>query len=362
MKNKKYKFPYKWNLKDGYSKSNSLNVFGTFLCGGGGSTMGYKLAGFNHLGGVEIDEKLADVYKSNHNPKYFYLEDIRKFNKRTDLPNKLYQLDLLDGSPPCSTFSIAGSREKTWKKKKQFREGQANQTLDDLVFVYCDTILKLKPKVFILENVKGIIQGNAKVYSKNIVKKMTTGGYKVQVFLLNASKMGVPQRRERVFFIGHKKELNFPKLKLQFNEKPILFGEIAKQTKNEKHRKLTSNYYVLWKQIKEGRPLSDADKKGNRFTSIKLSMAKCCPTLTSTAGTSNHYSRADMPVYTNDKEWILCGTFPLDYNFKDVKPKYLIGMSVPPVMTAQIATEIKKQWFDSGQQLEKEANYEFDQN
>ena len=204
-----HKFPYKWNIADGYPakgiKKNNLNVFGTFICGGG-STMGYKLAGFNHLGGVEIDPPIADVYKENHNPKYLFLQDIRDFNKRTDLPTELYSLDLLDGSPPCSTFSMAGSREKAWGKSKQFREGQANQTLDDLVFVYCDTIIKLQPKVFILENVKGIIQGNAKVYSKAIVQKMEKAGYTVQVFCLNAPSMGVPQKRERVFFIGHKNE------------------------------------------------------------------------------------------------------------------------------------------------------------
>jgi site-specific DNA-cytosine methylase len=66
-------FPYKWYLKDGYPSKNiepnKYNVFGTFICGGG-STMGYKLAGFNHFGGVEIDNQVADVYKTNHNPEY----------------------------------------------------------------------------------------------------------------------------------------------------------------------------------------------------------------------------------------------------------------------------------------------------
>ena len=103
-------FPYKWFLKDGYPSANitknEYNVFGTFICGGG-STMGYKLAGFNHLGGVEIDLPIADVYKTNHSPKYIFNEDIRDFNNRTDLPKELFNLDILDGSPPCSTFSMS---------------------------------------------------------------------------------------------------------------------------------------------------------------------------------------------------------------------------------------------------------------
>ena len=149
-------FPYKWYLKDGYPSKNiqpnNYNVFGTFICGGG-STMGYKLAGFNHLGGVEIDPPIADIYKTNHNPKYLYLEDIRNFVKRSDIPQELYNLDLLDGSPPCSSFSMAGNREKDWGKSKVFKEGQAQQVLDDLFFEYIELAKKLQPKIVLAENV-----------------------------------------------------------------------------------------------------------------------------------------------------------------------------------------------------------------
>ena len=216
-----HRFPFRWNIADGYPakgiEAHNSTAFGTFICGGG-SSMGYKLAGFHHLGGVELDPKVAETYKLNHHPELLYNEDIRDFNKREDLPPELYTLDLLDGSPPCSTFSTAGSRDKAWGKEKHFAEGQKLQTLDDLVFIYCDTILKLKPKTFLLENVSGIIKGNAKSYSRRIVEYLTANGYDVQVFCLNAATMGVPQLRERVFFIGHKKEYHLPKLVLNFNE------------------------------------------------------------------------------------------------------------------------------------------------
>jgi len=337
-------FPYCWNLRDGFPskniKKNNLNVFGTFICGGG-STMGYKLAGFNHLGGVEIDVKVADVYKDNHNPKYLYNEDIREFNKRQDLPEELYNLDILDGSPPCSSFSMAGSREKAWGKSKQFREGQAHQTLDDLVFVYCDTILKLKPKVFLLENVKGIISGNAKQYSKKIVEKLTNGGYNVQVFLLNAASMGVPQKRERVFFIGHKKEYNLPKLKLEFNEVAIPFGEIDNNTKG---KTITGEMLKYWEICPKGNSLSKVHPKGNYFGSYKISENVVSNTVIgSDSSPILHYK---YPNYLSNDNICQIGTYPLDYNFKTIEPKYLIGMSVPPVMTAQIANQIKIQWLD----------------
>lgn len=335
-------FKYKWFLKDGYPApgitKNNLNVFGTFICGGG-STMGYKLAGFNHLGGVEIDPKIAAVYKANHKPRYLYNEDIRLFNERTDLPKELYQLDILDGSPPCSTFSMAGSREKGWGKEKHFREGQTKQVLDDLVFVYCDTIIKLQPKVFLLENVKGIISGNAKVYSKNIVKKMTDAGYAVQVFCLNAASMGVPQKRERVFFIGYKKEFGFPKLELSFNEEKILFSEISEIS--EKNTK----FYKDWlKRKPTDKNFGDinlrTEDKYKSFGRVLIHENDVCPTIVS----GNDYIHYSEYKLLNRYEFCKTGSYPVDYNFMDIEAKYLIGMSVPPVMTAQIANQIYIQW------------------
>ena len=337
-----HKFPYKWYLKDDYPakgiNKNGCKVFGTFVCGGG-STMGYKLAGFNHIGGIEIDAKIADVYKTNHNPKYFFVEDIREFNKRDDLPSELYDLDLLDGSPPCSSFSMAGNRDKDWGKKKKFKEGQKMQRLDDLVFEYIKTIKKLQPKVAILENVKGLIQGSAKAYTKKIFKEFRESGYRVQLFLLNAASMGVPQKRERVFFIGLRNDFKLPKLKLEFNEKPIPFKLIES---NDLGQPITGEMRKLWGICKNGKSLSTVHPKGNYFGSFKV-----CPNKTpNTVIASNsspllHYNK---PNYISKNELCQIGSYPLDYNFKDTKPKYLIGMSVPPVMTAQISYQIYLQW------------------
>lgn len=126
--------------------------------------MGYKLAGCEVLGCNEIDPRMNKVYVANHKPKYNYLMDIRDFNKLDDLPEELFRLDILDGSPPCSTFSMAGQREEAWGVEKRFKEGQKLQTLDDLLFVFIDTVAKLKPKVAIMENVEGLLLGNAFEY------------------------------------------------------------------------------------------------------------------------------------------------------------------------------------------------------
>jgi len=341
-----YKFPYKWNLADGYPakgiEAHGLKVFGTFICGGG-SSMGYKLAGFNHLGGVEIDQPIADVYEANHHPKYLFNEDIRKFVLRDNLPEELFKLDLLDGSPPCSSFSMAGNRDKDWGKEKVFREGQAKQKLDDLFFTYIELAKKLQPKVVIAENVKGLLQGNAKVYVKNIVKGFNDAGYNVQFFLINAASMGVPQRRERVFFICHRKDLNYPKLVFNFNEKEILFGDIN-PTLGRKIKDITqaAEYWDLKKDT--DKTFCDINKrlngKANGFGHCFFNLSDVANTIVC----SNSYFMGSNKCEVSGIDFCKIGSYPQDYNFKKVQPKYLIGMSVPPVMTAQIAHQIYLQW------------------
>lgn len=115
---------WKWSFKD-YPEKNGLKAFSCFACGGG-STMGYKLAGVDVIGCCELDPKMNEIYVKNHNPKHNFCMDIRDFNSipNEELPPELFDLDILDGSPPCTTFSMAGQREETWGKEKKFREGR----------------------------------------------------------------------------------------------------------------------------------------------------------------------------------------------------------------------------------------------
>ncbi|WP_244092564.1 DNA cytosine methyltransferase [Flavobacterium psychrophilum] len=324
-------------------------MFGTFVCGGG-STMGYKLAGFEHLGGVEIDKRMAKIYETNHNPKHFYLEDIRDFNQRTDLPSELYDLDILDGSPPCSTFSMSGNRELDWGKEKVFKEGQKKQTLDDLVFVYCDTIAKLRPKVAILENVCGIVAGRAKAYTIEICNKLDAIGYDVQIFQLNSATMGVPQARERVFFIARRKDIGLPLLTLKFNKKPIYFGSIVDRN-SAIHKPLWASIAKRWEFIEKGdQSLKFADAKFRNLTTYNAFFSTnilyddvVVPTLTS-SGATVYYNEARN---LNDTEYTRISSFPSDFDYCGSDVRYVCGMSVPPLMIARIANEIRQQWFTS---------------
>ncbi len=305
--------------------------------------MGYKLAGCRHLGGVEIDAKMAELYKLNHNPKYFFKEDIREFNKRNDLPNELYNLDILDGSPPCTTFSLAGSREKSWGKHKFFAEGQTAQILDELVYVYCNTIKKLQPKVAILENVPGIVAGRAKKYTINIVEHLNKSNYNVQIFLLNSATMGSSQARERIFFIARRRDLNFKPLKLEFNQVPITFAKIKDKSPNPKPLINSVKVRLPYLQVGE-RNLKLADRRfrnrpdANSFFSSVVLYNSTVPNTITANGECIYY---DEKRNLTDNEIRKISTYPKDYNFKNGKVKYVCGMSVPPLMIKNIALEIK---------------------
>ena len=172
--------------------------------------MGYKLAGFDVIGCNEIDPRMNKVYVENHHPKFNYLEPIQEFKLRKDLPSELYSLDVLDGSPPCSSFSSSGNIGEDWGKEKKFREGQAMQVLDTLFFDFIDLANELQPKVVIAENVKGLLTGEAISYVRRIYDEFDKSGYYCQHILLNAQYMGVPQQRERVFFLCLRKDLAEP--------------------------------------------------------------------------------------------------------------------------------------------------------
>lgn len=352
-----HKFPYEWTLKDTIFTKDKGKVFSCFACGGG-STMGYKLAGFDVLGCNEIDPKMIEAYKANHNPKYAYLEPIQTFKLRKDLPKELYELDILDGSPPCSSFSMAGNREKDWGKEKKFKEGQKKQILDTLFFDFIDLAKELQPKVVVAENVKGLISGSALEYVKRIYKDFNSAGYCVQHYLLDSSNMGVPQKRERVFFIAIRKDLSLKK----FGKKDLTtiknnFNFIFKEPKIKpgiffdfKGMPLTDHAMQAWnfrtpKHTKISQSKKAAGMKETNFNCKYIFKDK--PFSTLTANGYHSYIHYEKPIYISQNEFILGSSFPLDYNFNGTPFYYIPGMSVPPIMTAQVANRVYEQFLSS---------------
>jgi DNA (cytosine-5)-methyltransferase 1 len=339
-----------WLLADiDKKKTHKSTVMSTFSCGGG-STMGYKLAGYDVIASNDIDPEMAWHYKKNHNPKHYFLCPIKDLLKK-ELPSELYNLDILDGSPPCSTFSVAGNREKDWGKLKHFREGQQKQVLDDLFFDFLALADKLQPKIIVAENVKGMLLGNAKGYTKKVVETLKEMGYRPQVFLLDAFLCNVPQKRQRVFFCAIKNTLEAPILKLNPNSKLVTCGEACLDLQNLTDEEIVEtkpNGTILkyWHLTKKGRDFSEACKKltgkDSNFSSTRLSDIKPAPTLTTQ---EQCYSHWDTPRKLTLREYTRLCSFPDDYTFKTHQiGKYLMGMSVPPKLMEYVASEIYTQW------------------
>lgn len=340
-----------WNLADLASVTkNGVKVMSTFACGGG-SSMGYKRAGCEIVAANDIDPEMAWHYKHNLKPPLYYLCPIRDL-LTADLPQELFALDILDGSPPCSTFSMAGSREKAWGKEKHFREGQAKQVLSDLFFDYLDLVERLKPRVAIAENVKGMLIGNAKGYTKMVMARFKEIGYRPQLFLLNAADCGVPQKRERVFFCAVRNDIDVPPLKLATKHRWIDFDEstadVQEMTSTEiKDTKPTNEAIQCWPRILPGQFFDAAFKdKKSGFSRTRVSLN--APVSSLTAHMDDYYHPKELRKLTY-REWKRLGSFPDDYHAKTDKiGKYMIGMSVPPKMTEVVARAVCEQWLKVG--------------
>lgn len=187
---------------------NGFNAISTFS-GAGGSSLGYRIAGFRILWASEFIDAARDSYNANKAP-YTILDgrDIRQVTADeilTAIKMQPGELDLFDGSPPCASFSTAGKRSAGWGKVKQYSD-KAQRT-DDLFFEYIRLLRGLQPKTFIAENVSGLVKGVAKGYFIEIMRELKACGYRVTCRVLDAQWLGVPQARQRTIFIGVREDL-----------------------------------------------------------------------------------------------------------------------------------------------------------
>jgi len=187
---------------------NGYRVLSTFS-GCGGSSLGYKMAGFKVLWASEFIPAAQDSYRANHPDTILDTRDIRQVKVQEILDNiqmQPGQLDIFDGSPPCASFSTSGKREAGWGKTKTYSD--TKQRTDDLFFEYVRLIQGVQPKVFVAENVSGLVKGVAKGYFLEILAALKGAGYNVKAKVLDAQWLGVPQMRQRVIFIGVRNDLN----------------------------------------------------------------------------------------------------------------------------------------------------------
>jgi DNA (cytosine-5)-methyltransferase 1 len=172
--------------------------FISLFCGCGGSTYGYKNSGFSGLLGIDINPISCESYHLNFPNTQVWNRDIKKVTPieiLSELNLKRKELDLLDSSPPCQGFSIAGRRQVLDVRNELFLQTKR-------------FIVGLQPKVFIIENVEGLLHGKMRGVFNHIISELEKTPYRLKWKSLNTIYYGVPQSRQRIIIMGVRNDLN----------------------------------------------------------------------------------------------------------------------------------------------------------
>ena len=190
-----------------HGKNKNLNVVDLFS-GCGGLSLGFQMAGYNIKGMIDFDEDSLETAKANNLADHYLNIDLFNKNWLDDLTKKitLKEIDIVVAGPPCQGFSLTGPRKLDDKRNQLYRS----------VF---ELVQKAKPKAFLIENVKGMATLYKGKVKEDIVEQFSSLGYKVSTKILNSKNFGVPQSRERLFYIGLiDKSFNFPSLLFEEGE------------------------------------------------------------------------------------------------------------------------------------------------
>ena len=320
--------PYK--LQDVYdaSSQNKFTVVSTFA-GGGGSSTGYRLAGGKILCINEFVEEAQNTYRENYSDTPILPGDIKELSGKDFLDVAgigVGELDILDGSPPCSAFSVAGKLshniheeehidlwgnvtvEKVsgkhsdgWGQTKNYSDGKTVENIEDLFFEFLRVAEEIKPKVIVAENVKGLTIGEARTYFNKILNTFEKIGYDVCAQVLDSRYYGVPQSRSRVIFIGVREDIA-AKAGYNFMTISQIFPEPDKEAMKLKDamvglvndpdevKYLTEKWEntAYWKQTGSKMPANpdkvltgmDFHPKGHHFNLKRCSLEAPAPTIT----------------------------------------------------------------------------------
>lgn len=302
-------------------------VISTFA-GCGGSSLGYQLAGFRELLAVEWDDNAVRTFRQNFPRVPVYHGDIASLSGAECMrlagiaPG---ELDVLDGSPPCQGFSLAGKRRYDDPRNSLFRE-------------YARLLKELQPRVFVMENVPGMVSGAMKQVYLTIMSELRACGYKCKGAVLNAMYFHVPQARKRVIVIGTRNDLGVEPSHPAPQSRPMTFREATHDIWDEP-ADIPFN-----KDTKTARDMRmrRAGSVGVHYSHYKLHADKPGNTL-------QHdflgYLHSWHPAHfrpLNLKEWSRIGSFPDSFIWPEKKLACpLIGNSVPPNLMRAVAERVK---------------------
>lgn len=392
--------PYK--LQDVYDASaqNKFRVISTFA-GGGGSSTGYRLAGGKVLCINEFVEEARTTYAANYPDTIILPGDIKELKGQDFLDASgvgVGEIDILDGSPPCSAFSVAGKLshnvhdeehvdlfgnvtvEKVsgkhsdgWGQTKNYSDGKMVENIEDLFFEFLRVANDIKPKVIVAENVKGLTIGEAKEYFNKILNEFENIGYEVCAQVLNSRDYGVSQTRTRVIFIGVRHDiaeaagLNFMTISHVFpdpdkNVIPIKDVMVGLEYEQEEVKYLTEKFIntAYWKQTGSKMPIDpekvltggDYHPKGHHFNLKRLSQYAPSPTITAmgsaetTAGAFHWKEPRKLTLGELKRIMTLPDDFILTGKWSQKAER--CGRMVPPLMMQRIASSIYEKVLSHG--------------
>ena len=313
-------------------------VISTFA-GCGGSSLGYSMAGYRELLAVEWDDNAVATFKLNFPDVPVYHGDICKLTvdeclKLAGLTGPR-QLDVLDGSPPCQGFSTAGKRDMADDRNQLFRE-------------FVRLLRGLQPKVFVMENVSGMVKGKMKLIFADILRELKASGYVVSARLLNAMYFNVPQSRERMIFIGVREDLGLAASHPKAESRPIAFLNL--------HDADSTDWLTPGEVASiETHRIAQA-RAGNSFRYQVIQPNKPAPTFSKTLirnGSAalvlvNDSGRLRLPSRNEHKS---AASYPMSFCFSGTRADIWerIGNSVPPLFMRSIARHIRSALLDSVQ-------------
>lgn len=364
-------------LEDVYTEASKkkFNVVSTFA-GGGGSSTGYRLAGGDILAINEFVEEARNTYKDNYPTTPIVPNDIKELSGQDFLDLiglKKGELDILDGSPPCSAFSVAGKLSHSsdgkhsdgWGQTKKYSDGKIVENIEDLFFEFLRVANDIRPKVIIAENVKGLTIGEAKEYYNRILNEFENIGYEVVSEVMDSRYYGVSQTRQRVIFIAVRQDvadavgLNILTMNHLFPEPartaiPLKDALVGLEYDDEEVKYLTEKFErtAYWKQTgskmetfpKKVLTGMDYHPKGHHFNLKRVSLEVPAPTLTamgngSTTAGAFHWSEPRKLTLGELKRIM---SLPDDFKLtgKWNQKAERIGRMVPPLMMKAVAESV----------------------
>jgi len=298
---------------------NSLNYnILDLFAGCGGLSLGFESLGFKTVG-YEMDTRAVETYNKNLLGKCYETKLTTESKYETE------NFDIVIGGPPCQPFSVGGHQKGHEDERNGFP-------------IFLESIRRVKPKLFLFENVRGMLYSN-KWYFDEITEKLKNEGYVIDYKLLNAVNFGIPQNRERLFVVGHKGIFSFPnqeKIKYTVGD---AIGDLVETIKDES-KILTAS---MDRYVKNYEIASSCINPRDLYLD-KPARTLTCRNIAAPTGDMQRVKLKDgRRRRISIKEAARLQSFPdwFDFQGTETNQYYQIGNAVPPLLAYQLALSIK---------------------